>query len=341
MNWNRNSILIADSNEDFKNAIKEAADFYSKELKLLFENYNKLSSLNYGKHIRADVHKLEFEETDFKNNLSKFELNTENKDKVIDLLDERLDRIEFLDKAILEAHDLKNNQNADDKLDKTLKKISHLENQINDLSLRGAELNKELYLSFETKISLLIEKTEQSIKKGLNEISGFKSEIELGKNYREMIESQLKTSTNNVKVYFLYFVLSLLILITILLIPLFVDKWSSLQIQIGFRVALGLPLLWLTSFIFTHYKFFKVSQVKYQHIINLLGGGAYYIGELLDDKIAKEAANEKIIEMLLGYKDLSNLFYKEKEPFEKYVKKAIELLKESKDIYSTNTTHNT
>ncbi len=340
MKWDSNSILICQNEKDFIDAINAAINHYDKELKHLFGKYNKISTMNYGKHIRAVVHKLEFDDAKFRESINKTDFSVENKQKVIELLNKKFNKIESIEKSIDEVQILKNDSKAEDKIDATLGKVSELQGVLNELNSKGDELNQELYLNFESHVKGLINEVNLSVRKGLNEISGYKSEMELGKNYKEMIELQLNNSTFNVKIYFISFIFSLITLVAALLIPSYINALSELAYQIGVRISLGLPLLWFTSFIFTHYKFYKVSQLKYQHILNLLGGGAYYIGELLDDKAAKEDANSRIIEMLLDYKDLSNLFYKEKEPIDKYLKKALEILKESKELFKENTTHN-
>jgi hypothetical protein len=338
MEWESNLILMSSNQEELRNALEQILGQYSEKRKILYSNYNNGSATHFGKHIRERVTNLDKTTHEFESYLKGLEYGVENKKLLISKIDDAFNELEQLNQFILD--ELSGHKampaNSDESGQNISSQIFQIQLELKKLSKKGQELNNELYLSFEEKMKRLMNDLNDTVKNGLNEIAGFKNELELGKNYREMIEMQLLNSKKNVTVYLIAFVCSLLLLAGVLVAPSFVVDRKDLYIQISLRLSIGLPLIWLVSFVFTHYKFYKVAQIKYQHILNLLGGGAYYIGALLEDKTIKEKANNRIIDLLLDYKDLSNLFYREKAPMDKYIKNAMEILKETKGILSDN-----
>jgi hypothetical protein len=342
MKWNRESLLFSSNQKEFDQAIKDVLEIFSDELRKLYNNYNKVSSIHYGRNVRDKVRKFDDKKVELIDFSNELKYNAKNKKLLVERLELLFDELEHLSEMILEAHkkSAENHLDTETQISNITTQIKSIQKEINNLSQRNDKINSELYLNYESKIERTINDLKNAVDSSLKEISGYKSEIELGKNYREMIKIQFENASKNVRTYFVYFIISIALLTSILITPSIVRDWTDYNAQIGWRISIGLPLLWLVSFVFTHYKYYKVTQLKYQHILNLLGGGAYYIGKLLENKSARELANSRIIEMLLEYKDLSNLFYKEKAPMDKYLKKALEIIKESKKIIEENNTHN-
>lgn len=99
----QNNLIEASENEnDFENAKKNFLDSYSEKLRSLFNNYNKVSSQNFGKNIRERVYQLEFGQSDFEKEILSLNFSEENKIELFKKIENQLNEIEYLNKKINE-----------------------------------------------------------------------------------------------------------------------------------------------------------------------------------------------------------------------------------------------
>ncbi len=108
--WNPNNLFNAADEVEFENEKKSFLEYYSNLLRELFDNYNRDSTLIYGKNIRGRVHNLDFQKNDFEKEILSADFSEENKKSLISRIEEQLAEVKYLNEEILRSQTSKEKQ---------------------------------------------------------------------------------------------------------------------------------------------------------------------------------------------------------------------------------------
>ncbi|MDM5264508.1 hypothetical protein PF327_09900 [Sulfurovum sp. XTW-4] len=210
-------------------------------------------------------------------------------------------------------------------------------------------LATQLESTFNTKANELLEQQKKDIKaiqtqinekiqNGIDDVLNLKNELKITGTFKERIETQLSGAPEKVKLYFILFIVSVILLSVLLVSSFFIDTLKDLEwyASLAVRASIALPLFWISQTLYSNYKFYRVAEMKYDHLDRLLGGGVSEITRMIDDPEAKSAAYHKLSELFLDINDLSGIVASEKHPTHKSIAEATEIIKQvraiSKDI---------
>ena len=174
----------------------------------------------------------------------------------------------------------------------------------------------------------------QKIQDGINDVLNLKNELKITGTFKERIETQLGNAPGKVKLYFGWFIASVILLSVLLVTSFFIPQLQALEwyASLAVRASIALPLFWISQTLYSNYKFYRVAEMKYDHLDRLLGGGVSEITRMIDDPEAKSAAYHKLSELFLDIHDLSGIVASEKNPTHKSITEATEMIKQVRSI---------
>lgn len=201
---------------------------------------------------------------------------------------------------------------------------------------------KKLTSDFERRATELISKHEEladslrvelsgKIQSGIDDVLNIKRELELTDTFGSRIRSVVNDAPKKAKSSLIVFGVTLALLLSAMVGSFFVPSFKDLPwyASIGLRLSIGAPIFWFALVAFSEYKLHKLSEMKYDHLDRLLGGGASTIAQLVQsDEPAKAAVYRKLSELFLEIQDITQIVANRKNPTEASVKEANELLKE-------------
>lgn len=167
--------------------------------------------------------------------------------------------------------------------------------------------------------------------KGINSLVQLKSELQLTGNFSDNISSQLKTAKAKSRSFFIWFIISLVVLAALLLLPFAIPSVEAMPwyFQLAVRLSIVFPIGFICHFLFNHYKFYKLAEIKYSHLNSFLGGGATHLTQLIqgNDQLKNEAF-QKLSDMFLRIDDLMHAIDFKADPSTKTIKRVVELVAE-------------
>src|SRR3990167_5569141 len=203
-------------------------------------------------------------------------------------------------------------------------KIEHqkaLTSKISDQIVKSLE-------SYERNLEELTTDIDKKITTGINSVLDLKAELGLTKNFEQKIKDELKSSQRSKTTFILLFIL------TLALIPIFLAtsntplETENSAYTIATNVGVSLTLGFLSFFFFSQYKFYQLLTFRYTHLSGFLGGGATFIGQLInsDDSELKSGINKRLAELFIELDDITGLIKKNGHPAEISIDKLTKLL---------------
>ncbi len=180
----------------------------------------------------------------------------------------------------------------------------------------------------------LKEELLNKISEGIDDVLNLKNELKITGTFKERIEKQLTDSPQKAKTYFGWFIASVVLLCILLVGSFFIPSLKSLEwyASLALRASVALPIFWISQTLYNNYKYYRVAEMKYDHLDRLLGGGASEITRMIDDHEAKALAYHRLSELFLDIQDLTGIVSSDKHPTQKSLNEATEMIKQVKAI---------
>ena len=133
--------------------------------------------------------------------------------------------------------------------------------------------------------------------------------------------------------FFIAYLASVLFSLVVFISTFYIKEITELTIinQSMLRVSI-IAFLWVgVSFIYSHYRYYKTLEIKYNHLSTLLGGGATHINSLIKDggEDIKNETYHKLVNQFMDITDLTNMFGKVEHPTVKTAEKIINMAKDT------------
>ncbi|HEY1027843.1 MAG TPA: hypothetical protein VGE28_09475 [Pseudomonas sp.] len=205
------------------------------------------------------------------------------------------------------------------------------ETRSNDIERLKSEIMSEI----ERKIEQLSVSIDEKVTTGLNNIINLKAEIGLAGNFGDNLMKELESATKSKDSFIKIFVGA------ILSIPLSIIIFESLYpgdnqifsttVKLGLAASFG----FFSYFAFSQYKLYQLLTFRYKHLIGFLGGGATFIGQLVDgdDIELRSEINQKMASLFMSIDDVLGLIKRNKHPAEFSAEKAIKLFESAAKIF--------
>jgi len=155
------------------------------------------------------------------------------------------------------------------------------------------------------------------VTKGINNLLELKAELGLYQNFSENIKKELGANNSKRKWFLSGFIGSLCLISALLITSFFVEYIKSwdLATKISVKLAITIPLGFLSYFLFSQYKLYQIMSLKLSHLNGFLGGGATYLGQLTDqDPDAKRDTNKRLAQMFIELDDIMATVKQVKHP---------------------------
>lgn len=189
-------------------------------------------------------------------------------------------------------------------------------------------LKEELINHIKEKLEELTTDIDKKITTGINSVLDLKAELGLTKNFEQKIKDELKSSQRSKTTFISLFIL------TLASIPIFLAT-SNIPLEtensayiIATKAGVSLTLGFLSFFFFSQYKFYQLLTFRYTHLSGFLGGGATFIGQLInsDDPELKSGISKRLAELFIELDDITGLIKKNGHPAEISIDKITKLL---------------
>lgn len=188
-------------------------------------------------------------------------------------------------------------------------------------------IQKEILVKLEQDILQLKTDVLVKINEGINNLVDFKAETGLNKIFSDNIGSELKSNRRKRTIFMWSFIASLLLISLALTSSFFIDylKNFDLATKISLKLAVSVPLGFLSYFFFSQYRLYQIIALKLSHLNGFLGGGATYLGQLTEqDAEVKREINKRLAQMFIELDDVMINVKDQKHPTEKTVNSIVE-----------------
>jgi len=195
----------------------------------------------------------------------------------------------------------------------------------------AAEFKREILSKVAEEVNNLKGSIDENVDKAINHLLNIKSESLLEKDFSSSI-TETQTSSNKMSFwFFIAYLGSIFLSLAIFISTFYIEKITTLSDinQAMLRISV-VAFLWLsTSFIYSHYRFYKTLDIKYNHLATLLGGGATHINSLIKDggEDIKNETYQKLVNQFMDITDLTKMFGKTEHPSIKATEKIVEAVK--------------
>lgn len=184
-------------------------------------------------------------------------------------------------------------------------------------------LQKELLVKLEQDILALKNDVLVKINEGINNLIEFKAETGLNKIFSDNIGTELENNIVKRRTFMWAFIGSLVAITAALISSFFIDFFRNFDLatKISLKLAVSIPLGFLSYFFFSQYKLYQIIVLKLSHLNGFLGGGATYLGQLTEqDAEVKRETNKRLAQMFIELDDIMIDAKSQKHPTEKTIK---------------------
>ncbi|WP_304543936.1 hypothetical protein [Sulfurimonas microaerophilic] len=206
------------------------------------------------------------------------------------------------------------------------------------LSISNTNQNSEEIESLKTEILQHVERDildlkaniSSEIERGINNLVGLKAELGLQKNFKDNIDTELKTSMKFRFRFMSGFMITLFLLPMLVLSTYYFDIFKNINTTELYvlRIGITISLAFFSYFLYSQYKLYQIICLRYSHLQGFLGGGATFIGQIIgsENSELKQDINKKLAELFMELEHVFGVAKKSSHPAEISIEKTGELL---------------